>query len=300
MVLAGVEGGASTRIRPVRSRRPPRHCARASSTPGSWPATAPALAPEKGVGECAGPRPPPPPPTHECPARSRRGRRRRRAHRRGTRPPAGRTSRRSSRNERADPPGHRDGPPRCAPAPACRREPPRAAADGGDCRLVPGQEKCVGLEVDVVAPARAGDRHRIVGLRRLGPGRRRTTLVENDVEIEAVVVEVERREGPDRRSAAVGEQELVAVPGGDDKWLPGRRQQQPHAGCRLLDGESFELGAGQPDLHHPGAEPGDPDHRAGAEAGGLPSGSQPGRARFTVAHCDSVPSRPATRVLGRR
>ena len=85
-------------------------------------------------------------------------------------------------------------------------------ADGGDRRLVAGQDEAGRLRVDGVAPARAGESHRVAGLGRLGPRRRRATVVEDDVDVEAVVAEAAGREGSDRRTAAVGQEELVAVP----------------------------------------------------------------------------------------
>src|SRR5262249_42081442 len=54
----------------------------------------------------------------------------------------------------------------------------------------------------------------------------------------------------DRGSSPVGQEELVARPVRHDELArTRRRQQQPHTRCRLLDGQTLELGTGECDAN---------------------------------------------------
>src|SRR5688500_1026995 len=124
--------------------------------------------------------------------------------------------------------------------------------DGRDGRLVAAEHEAGCLGVDRVAPTGTGDRRLVAGPGGLGPGRCRPAVVDDDFQVEVLGgrVEPEWRQCADGRPAAVGQPELVSLPGRHDQFGVARcRQEQPHAGGRLFDDQPVELrpADGRPD-----------------------------------------------------
>ena len=122
--------------------------------------------------------------------------------------------------------------------------------DGGNRSFVTGQQEGGRIAIDDVAAARTRDRRRRAGLNRLRPLGGGPLAVDDDLQIElqSFSVEAARCEGANHGSAPVRQEELVAVPSRDDELAGrGRREQQPNAGRRMLDGQPFQVGAGQRD-----------------------------------------------------
>ena len=104
--------------------------------------------------------------------------------------------------------------------------------EGGDRRLVAGQQVRRRAVSDGVAAAGAGDRGRGARSGGGGPLRQRSLPVEHDVDVELTRdgVVAERRERADDRSPTVDMEEGVAVPHREDKGFAWSiRQQHPHA-----------------------------------------------------------------------
>src|SRR4051794_3367292 len=86
--------------------------------------------------------------------------------------------------------------------------------DGRDGTLVTGEQEARRLRVECVAAPGTGDGGLGAGVRRLGPRRCRPITMHHHVELDLTPgnVDLPGRERADRRAAATGEQELVAVP----------------------------------------------------------------------------------------
>lgn len=77
-----------------------------------------------------------------------------------------------------------------------------------------------------------------------------------------------RGERPQEGTAAVGEQELVSVPGGDLE-IPGPWHEEPDAGGRRRDGESGQVGPGEDDPPQMRAEVGHTSYGGAPKRGWL-------------------------------
>ena len=152
----------------------------------------------------------------------------------------------------------------------------------------PPRRNAGGVGVDRVTPSGPRERHFFAFPGRRGPRPTPAAFVDDDLEIESVAlgVEPERRQGPDRRTAPVGQQELVAVPGRHDELVgAGGGEQQPHTGRGLLDDEALQLGTGHSDTDQPGGHRYDRLHRDAPERGRFPPALPSGQYR---------PRRPAS------
>src|ERR1035437_3038751 len=112
-----------------------------------------------------------------------------------------------------------------------------------------------------------------------------------EIEFEGPWVDAARREGPDRGSLPVGQEELVAVPARYDELLcSGRWEQQPHARRRVRDGQTLEVRAAERDADHAGAQVLDATHRHAAKPRWFTPGAHRRRTLLRAAHCDRRPT----------
>ena len=251
---------------------------RASSSRGRWRGPGPGRAPRRTGGGCAAPPPPRLPPMPALPAPGRRPARRPRAHPLAPLRAPGPASARSApgcggRAWRAS--GSATSISACTGRSAGRRSSSWLMA--GMAVSSPASKKPGAVLVDGVAAGRTGYRRPAPGLGALGPLGRPPRPMDDDVDVQLESLTDRRRRGV--RVRMVGRR-----PSGSRNSLPAQAgttraravsggQQHPHAGCRLLHYEPFELRA-------PRGSPGP----AGGSAARCGARSPDGRVEAAVDH----------------